>query len=414
MTEERVVIDGGGAIVPPPHTLLGGLRVIEVAILAPSALGGYLAELGAEVIKIESGAGDYVRSVMRRPNQDASDMHQLWNRGKKSVVLDLDEQSGKRDFLDLVASADVVIEGRRPGYLDRKELGYQRLREVNPSIVFVCLSGFGNTGPYRDLPSHGPAFDAYAGVNPPEIDDEGRPRIPRPAHVGVGVYTGALHAGIAALAAVLHARDTGSGTYLDVAQADTAAYARATTDLAKLRGRALSSENVPFRDDELSATGAVDDLFAASCLVQYYRTTDGHILLQAMERRLFERFTVAVQRPELIKEFPTDREVDWLYGRDDVRAELSTIFASESSAYWVELAREYGFPCTPVNEAARLLDDEHFVARARWLPDHDGAPTVPGVPIHSIPGLPLVPPAPYLGEHTEEILNALRVRERSR
>lgn len=381
--------------------LLAGVRVIEVAILSPSAMGGHLAELGAEVIKVESGSGDYVRSIGRRAGQRGSDMHQLWNRGKRSVLLDLDSEAGQDLFRGLVADADVVVEGRRPGYLARRGLGYQDLLRVNPRLVFTCLSGFGDTGPYRSFPSHGPAFDAYSGALPPRPDAKGRPRIPRPTQMPSGVATAPVHAALATVAAVLHARSTGRPSYLDIAQADAAAYALAL-DVVRWRHetpRSVEDES-PAVVDEMST-----DLFEDSVLVQYYRTSDGrHILFQAMERKFLERFASLVGRPELAENFPADRETDWLRGRDDLRAEIAEIFASRPAEYWIRAAEEHNIACTPVNEGTELLADPQFIERTRWLADENDSPAVPGLPIRVTPPLPAIRRAPEKGEHSAEIL----------
>ncbi|MFF0499774.1 CaiB/BaiF CoA transferase family protein [Nocardia aobensis] len=383
---------------PAEGGLLAGVRVIEVAILSPSALGGHLAELGADVIKVESGSGDYVRSIGRRAGQRTSDLHQLWNRGKRSVEIELDTEAGQARFRDLVAEAEVVVEGRRPGYLARLGLGYEDLLRVNPALVFTCLSGFGDTGPYRSFPSHGPAFDAYAGALPPATDARGRPRIPRPNQMPAGVLTAPLHAALATVSAVLHARATGRPTYLDIAQADAATYARAA-DVVRWRQDEQSSPN------DAAGGEMAGDLFEDSVLVQYYRTADGrHVLFQAMEPKFLERFAALVGRPELSDAFPADREADWLRGREDLRAEIAEIFASRPAEYWIRAAIEHNIPVTPVNEGTDLLGDPHFVERARWLADENDGPAVPALPVRVTPPLPAIRRAPDRGEHSSEIL----------
>ena len=141
--------------------LLDGLRVVEAALLAPNMLGMHLADLGADVIKVENpGAGDYTRHVGAARQGELSFLHLRWNRGKRSIVIDLRTDDGADVFRDLVMSAEVVIEGMRAGALERRGLGYDALRALKPSIVFCSLSGLGQTGPYRDLATHGVAYDA--------------------------------------------------------------------------------------------------------------------------------------------------------------------------------------------------------------------------------------------------------------
>lgn len=382
---------------PKSVSLLNGLRVVEVAILAPSALGGHLAELGADVVKVESGRGDYIRSIGVRDGDGTSTMHKLWNRGKRSIELDLSTEDGREAFRAHVASAEVVIEGRRPGYLARFGLGYEELLKVNPTLVFTCLSGFGSTGPYASLPSHGPAFDAYAGLLRPVEDTHGRPRIPR-MEFAVGVTTGPVYAAMATLSAVIHTRATGQPVYLDVAQADAAMYARAT-EFMRDEDEEHADESVLDASAPPSASpkpeGLMDgDLFEDSVLVQYYRTADDrYILFQAMEPALLRRFSDVVGHPDLASTFPTGREADWLRGDNQMRERLSLIFAERTSAQWIELSLQHGLPCTPVHFDESLRTDPHFRSRVRWLKSTD-ARSVIGLPIRSLPPLRSIRPAP--------------------
>src|SRR5688500_4573053 len=132
--------------------LLDSVRVIESSLLGPAAISLHLADLGAEVIKVEPPQGDYVRQMTWPIVEGVSLMHLHINRGKHSVVLDLRTTEAVEVYLDLVRSADAVVEAMRPGALEKRGLGYERLREVNPRIVFCTISGYGMTGPYKDMP----------------------------------------------------------------------------------------------------------------------------------------------------------------------------------------------------------------------------------------------------------------------
>src|SRR4051794_23925679 len=134
---------------------LASLRVIESSMLGPAAITTALADLGAEVIKIETPAGDYVRQMTWPIVEGVSLMHLHVNRGKRSVVVDLRTEEGIALFLELVRESDVVVEAMRPGGLARRGLSFEKMREVNPKIVQCTISGYGSTGPYRDLASHG-------------------------------------------------------------------------------------------------------------------------------------------------------------------------------------------------------------------------------------------------------------------
>ena len=134
---------------------LAGVRVIESSLLGPAAITTHLADLGAEVIKVEAPSGDYVREMTWPIIEGVSLLHYHINRGKKGLVLDLKTDEGVAIYKDLVRDAHVVVEAMRPGSLARRGLGYDDLREINPAIVFCNISGYGMTGPYQSLPAHG-------------------------------------------------------------------------------------------------------------------------------------------------------------------------------------------------------------------------------------------------------------------
>src|SRR4051794_28121874 len=169
---------------------LASLRVIESSMLGPAAITTHLADLGAEVIKVESPAGDYIREMTWPIVEGVSLMHLHVNRGKQSVVLDLKSDEGKAVFRDLVADADAVVEAMRPGQLEKLGLGYDTLRAINPKLVFITISGYGMTGPYKALPSHGIAYDTWAGVVAPAYDDDGFCYLPE--HVSIGINAGPM------------------------------------------------------------------------------------------------------------------------------------------------------------------------------------------------------------------------------
>jgi crotonobetainyl-CoA:carnitine CoA-transferase CaiB-like acyl-CoA transferase len=275
-------------------------------------------------------------------------------------------------------------------------------------LVFVSLSGFGQTGPYRDVPTHGPAFDAYAGLAPPGTDRQGRPRVPHLDLGAVGVTFAPVYAAMATLAAVIRARATDQPIQLDVAQADVAAYAT-SQQLARRIGadrraaRARSGEPTP---GAYGNGDGAEDLFEEAVLVQYYRTSDGrHVLFQAMERKFFEVFCQEVDRPDLLAAYPADKYVDWLYGHDRVRAELIAIFAGRTQREWVQRGIELGLPITPVNVGNALLDDPQFIERRRWIHDDEEHAALLALPVVSAPPLQLPAPAPALGQHTDSVLD---------
>lgn len=371
-------------------TLLDGLRVVEVALLAPNMLGMHLADLGADVVKVEEpGRGDYTRSVGGARLGGVSMLHVRWNRGKRSIAIDLRQPEGAAVFRDLVAGSEVVIEGLRAGALDRRGLGYEALAALNPAIVFASLSGFGQTGPYRDLATHGVAYDAYAGLAPPERTDDGFPTIPRRYH-DIGTQAGALYATVAVLAAVLQARATGRGTWIDVAQADAA--------VAFNAGRI---------DNLLAGAETAGEPAAMTTAVryQYYETADGRtILFQASERHFFERFCAAVGRDDLLTPGAGAEFGEHARGDLDLRRELAGIFATRTQAEWVEFLSEHDVPGGPVHQPAGLVEDPQFQARFALADSATGRSRLLGPPIHTGEPRPAIRPAPTLGADTDGVL----------
>ncbi|MSW46285.1 MAG: CoA transferase, partial [Actinobacteria bacterium] len=199
---------------------LAGVRVVEVSLLGAASITTSLSDLGADVIKVEPPGGDYGRDMTWPIIEGTSLLFLHLNRGKRSVVIDLRNPAGIEVLEELVRTADVVVEAMRPGALERRGLGYERLREINPKVVFMAMSGFGATGPYRSLPSHGVAFDTWAGIVDPEVDDEGLCSIP--PHVSIGLNAAPLYGAIGILAGVIRARATGEGCRMELAQSDAA------------------------------------------------------------------------------------------------------------------------------------------------------------------------------------------------
>ena len=186
-------------------TLLEGVTVIESAIYAPDALGGHLADLGAEVIKVEPPGGGGFRGPLF-PHGRVQNMQ--WNRGKKSIIIDLKLPEGQALLRRLAERADVVIDGLRRGVAERLGYGYDDIVAVNPRIVYCVLNGMGNDSPYADLATHGLSYDCFAGLSPPAIMPDGSPRLPGLSAGQVGVTAGPMHAAMAVLAALYAANAT--------------------------------------------------------------------------------------------------------------------------------------------------------------------------------------------------------------
>jgi crotonobetainyl-CoA:carnitine CoA-transferase CaiB-like acyl-CoA transferase len=383
--------------------LLRGVRVVECSMLGPAAITTALADLGADVIKVEPPQGDYVREMTWPIVEGTSLMHLHLNRGKRSVVLDLRTKEGAAIFLELVREADAVVEAMRPGGLARRGLGYERLREVNPRVVFITISGYGMTGPYKDYPSHGIAYDTWAGVVKPEVDEDGFTYIPE--HVSIGINAGPLFGALGILAGIIRARDVGEGCRMEVAQSDAAAA------IDWLRSETYRAYERP--EDEVTGNKSDDYARRAPATagmkdgVRYniYATSDGHILFMASEREFWQNFCEGVGRPELFEQHPGSKYADHAVGDVALRAELRAIFATRTSAEWLEFGGRVNTPIAPVNTPRSIADDAQFRDRMPWIPQARlGAEQLP-LPIKLIDReLPSPSMAPTVGQHTDEVL----------
>lgn len=385
---------------------LEGLRVIECSMLGPAAITSALVDLGADVIKVESPAGDYIRQMTWPIVEGVSLMHLHLNRGKRSVTLDLRSDEGKRVFRDLAKDADVVVEAMRPGALERLGIGPTNLHELNPKLVFTSISGYGATGPYKDYPSHGIAYDTWAGIVSPAVDDEGFTYIPE--HVSIGIFAAPLYGALAILAAVTRARATGEGANLELAQSDCAAafdWYRSESYRAYERPETEVTGN-PSDNYERRAPGTQG--MREGVRYQIYATSDGHVLFMASEQAFWKNFCEGVDRVDLFERWPGSTYADHARNNRELQAELRSIFASKTSAEWMEFGGRVNTPIAPVNTPKNLPDDPQFQDRFEWLPAAELGAEQLGFPVKFI-GEALAHPAkaPTPGEHTDDVLKSV-------
>jgi crotonobetainyl-CoA:carnitine CoA-transferase CaiB-like acyl-CoA transferase len=343
------------------------VRIVESSLLGPGAVGMQLADLGAEVIKVEGPGGDYVRKMAFPIIDGISLLHWHLNRGKRSMVLDLKTKEGVSTYLDLVRGADAVIEGMRPGVLARRGLGYDDLRKVNPRIVFCTHSGYGMTGPYKDMPSHGIAYDAWAGVARPWYDEEGRPTIP--SYTTIGINAGPLYAALGICAAIIRARATGQGCYFEVAQSDAAA-AFNWNGIEGNKAYERPEDEVTGNDGDGKGPRRPvgDDSMKESVRYQYYRSKDGIVLFMASEREFWKNFCEGIGRPEMFERNPGAKYADHARGNVALRRELAEIFAGRTTAEWIEFGQKVNTPICPVNTVKTIPQDPQFRARLPMRP----------------------------------------------
>ncbi|HEV7524640.1 MAG TPA: CoA transferase [Acidimicrobiia bacterium] len=382
---------------------LAGLRIVEVSMLGPGNLTTHLADLGADVIKVEPPQGDYGRRMTWPIVEGVSLLFLHISRGKKSIVLDLRTDAGRDTFLELVRDADAVVEAMRPGGLDRRGLGFEALRKVNPRIVFCTISGYGATGPYRDMPSHGIAYDVWAGIVQPEIDDDGFAFMPE--HVSIGINAGPVFGALGLLAGVIRARETGEGCQIEIAQSDAAAavdWLRSETWRAYERPESeVTGNEADDFERRAPGTGGME----AGVRYQFYATTDGHVLFMASEREFWKNFCAGIDRNDLFERWPGSQYGDHARNNTELRVILRDVFATRTTQQWLAFGLEHNTPIAPANSPKTLYADPQFQDRFELLPaEQVGADMLP-TPIKFVDEtLPMPTKAPTVGQHTEQVL----------
>ena len=386
---------------------LAGVRIIECSILGPGALTTHLVDLGAEVIKIESPAGDYIRRMTWPIVEGVSLMHLHINRGKRSLVLDLRTPEAQEVFRELAKTADAVIEGMRPGALAKRGLGYEDLKAINPKIVFCNISGYGMTGPYKDMPSHGVAYDTWGGLVKAETDDEGFCFIPE--HPSTGIHAGPLFGAFGVVSAILGARATGEGSALEIAQSDASAamdWLRSETGKAYERPEDEVTGN-PSDNYERRAPGTAG--MRDGVRYQFYVTKDDrHVLFMASEQEFWKNFCDGVERPDLFETWPGSQYGDHAKGNRELQAILRDIFLTKTAAEWIVFGDEKNTPIAPVNTPPTIAEDPQFQDRFHWMPADEVGADMLGTPLKFMDvDMPKMTKAPTVGQHTVDVLESV-------
>ena len=388
----------------PSSAPLAGVRIIECSALGPAEITTFLIDLGAEVIKVEPPQGDYIREMTWPIVDGTSLMHLHVNRGKRSITLDLRTDAGQEIFRELCREADAVIEAMRPGGLERRGLGYENLSAINPKIVFCSISGYGMTGPYKEYPSHGVAYDVWAGLVNVAEDAEGYCYLPE--HPSTGIHAGPLFGALGVLAGITRARATGEGSFLEIAMSDSSAamdWLRSETWRAYERPESEVTGNKS-DDYERRAPGTAG--MKDGVRYQVYETSDQrHVLFMASEQAFWKNFALGVGRPDLFERWPGSKYADHARGNRELQAELKAIFATRTLAEWLDFGLEVETPLAPVNTPKTLLDDPQFKDRfPMYSVEQLGAEQLPG-PIKFLgESMPVPTKAPTAGQHTDAVL----------
>jgi formyl-CoA transferase len=383
-----------------PRGALAGVRVIEMGqLIAGPFAGKTLAEFGADVIKIEPpGAGDPLRN-WRLIKDGTSVWWQVQSRNKRSIALDLRSPEGQDVARKLIAEADVLIENFRPGTLEEWGLGYDRLAETNPGLVMLRISGYGQTGPYRDLPGFGAIGEAMGGLR----HLTGEPgRVPVRCGISIGDTLAALHGTIGVLTALYHRKvNGGKGQVIDVALNE------AVFNVME----SLLPEYSAFGVVREAAGSALPGIAPSNA----YRCTDGYVLVAGNGDSIFKRLMTVIGRDDL----GNDAGLASNSGRVARVAELDRAIETWTQVRKVsevlDLLGKARVPAGKVYTARDIHEDPHYRAREMIVRQktRDGYEVdVPGV----VPKLSATPgtirsSAPHLGDDTDAVLREFRFTE---
>ncbi|MGK2954425.1 MAG: CaiB/BaiF CoA transferase family protein [Solirubrobacterales bacterium] len=340
----------------PADMPLDGIRVLDLTRLLPGGFcSQWLADFGAEVIKVEdTGAGDYIRFAPpyyeAAPGEDEAEivstrsaLYLSLNRSKRSIRIDLKSDTGREAFLRLVETADVVLEGFRPGVMDRLGVGYETLIETNPALVYCAITGYGQDGPNRDRAGHDLNYLGSTGL----LDitgQKGGPPIQPGAQIG-DLGGGAMTAAFGVMTALFAKERTGKGQMVDISMTDGA-----MSWLAMVAGAHFADGGVPQRGEVLLGGGVV-------CYLPY-EAADGWVSCGALEPKFFKALCDGVGRPELVEhQFDPPGGPGW--------EKVAEIFKVKTRAEWQAFNDEHNCCIEPILDVQEALESD--LARERGM-----------------------------------------------
>jgi len=383
---------------------LSHIKVLDLSrVLAAPWAGQNLADLGAQVIKVERpGGGDdsrafgppWLKDAQGRDTKESAYFASA-NRGKRSITVNLSKPEGQALVRRLAAEVDVLLENYKHGDLARYGLGYEDLRKINPKLIYCSVTGFGQTGPYKERPGYDFMVQGMGGLM--SITGE-RDDLPGggPQRVGVpivDIMTG-MYASIAVCAAIAHRAETGVGQHLDLALLDT--------QVAFLANQAMNYLATG------EAPGRLGNAHPNIVPYQTFRTSDGDIILACGNDNLFNKFCELAGCQALAKDPRFATNAKRVENRVEITAQLNAVFAKRTTRDWVDALEQAGVPNGPINNLKQVFEEPQVIARGvRIEMEHPTAGKVPLVasPMRfSATPVEYKLPPPTLGQHTDEIL----------
>ncbi|MBN9242235.1 MAG: CoA transferase [Mesorhizobium sp.] len=381
--------------------LLAGIRVLDLTnVLAGPYCAYQLALLGADVIKVEQpGGGDLARQLGASPELNKAHMGASFlaqNAGKRSVALDLKDETDRRRFLDLVASADALVENFRPGVMKRLGLDYEALKAVRPNLVYCAISGFGQSGPMRGNPAYDQIVQGLSGVMSITGTPDAAPlRVGYPVADTLGGLTGAF----AIAAALVRQKASGEGAFLDVSMLECTLSA-----LGWPVSNYLTAGVEPGPMGNENMTAAPSGAFAAA---------DGLLNIAANKQEQFVTLCGLIGRPELATDPRFAERETRKQNRFALKALIEAALAGDTAAAWEERLNRAGVPAGRVLTIPQALAEEQVVRRGMTVrfeavPGSDRPVTVVrgGFLVDGVASAPVRPP-PALGQHNREVLDGL-------
>ncbi len=386
---------------------LAGIRALDLSrVLAGPWAGQNLADLGAEVIKVERPeVGDdsrafgppWVKDKQGNPTKDSAYFTSA-NRGKKSITVNVAKPQGQALIRALAAKCDVLIENYKHGDLARYGLGYEDLKAVNPRLIYCSVTGFGQTGPYRERPGYDFMIQGMGGMMSVTGEPDGAPGGgPQRAGVPIADIITGMYASIAICAALANRAQTGQGQHLDLALLDSQ-----IALLAYQNTNYFSTGTPP---------GRIGNLHPNIVPYQPFKASDGEVIVACGNDNLFRKFCDAAGCPELAQDARFVTNGKRVENRAEMTRLIQAIFAKKTTAEWLALLESAGVPNGPINNIAQVFEEPQVKARGvRIELEHAAAGKLPLVasPMR-FSGTPLeyhLPP-PLLGEHTDEVLKEL-------
>lgn len=371
---------------------LEGVVVLDLSrVLAAPYTGMILADMGADVIKVERpGKGDDSRAYGPFKNGE-SVYYMSLNRGKRSITLNMKSEEGKQILKDLVKQADVLVENFRGGTMDKLGLGYDVLKEINPRLIYSACTGFGMTGPYKHDPAYDVIVQGMGGIMSITGQEGGEPT---KVGASIGDITAGIFSAVGIMIALYNREKTGKGQLVDVSMLDCQV-AILENAISRYMNAGVSPKPIGNRHASITP-------------FQSLKTKDGYVIVAVGNDTLWQKFCGLIERPDLAADprfttNPLRTENVKILGE-----ELNKTFQTKTMDEWLHILKEGGVPVGPINDVERVIKDPAVIAREMIVTTHHpvaGDVEMAGVPIKlsETPGS-VDAPAPTLGQHTREVL----------